>query len=71
MELIDTAGWEDAADLIMERAQELRAEQVSASDLVVWCSAADLSEEDSVEDARLRQLAALRCPDVLDVIDSL
>ncbi|RPI76107.1 MAG: GTP-binding protein, partial [Planctomycetaceae bacterium] len=61
VELIDTAGWEDAADLIMERAQELRAEQVSASDLVVWCSAVDLSDEDKVEDARLRQLADAPC----------
>ena len=67
VELIDTAGWEDAGDLIMQRAQELRAEQVSASDLVVWCRAADLSEKDAVEDARLRQLAALRCPTVLEV----
>ena len=67
VELIDTAGWEDAADLIMERAQELRAEQVSASDLVVWCSAVDLSDDEKIEDTRLRQLAALRCPSVLGV----
>jgi tRNA modification GTPase len=67
VELIDTAGWEDAGDLIMQRAQELRAEQVSASDLVVWCRAADLSQNDAVEDARLRQLATMRCPTVLDV----
>lgn len=67
VELIDTAGWEDASDLIMERAQELRAEQVSASDLVVWCSAVDLSDEDNVEGERLRQLATLRCPTVLGV----
>ena len=58
---------EDAADLIMERAQELRAEQVSASDLVVWCSAVDLSDEENVEDERLRQLAVSRCPMVLSV----
>lgn len=67
VELIDTAGCEDAADLIMERAQELRAQQVSASDLVVWCSAADLSDEEKAEEARLRQLAVLRCPAVLAV----
>ena len=68
VELIDTAGWEDADDLIMKRAQELRAEQVSASDLVVWCTAVDLSEKDRAEDTRLRQLAVLRCPTSLSVI---
>jgi len=67
VELIDTAGWEDAADLIMERAQELRAEQVSASDLVVWCTAVDLSLEEQADDTRLRQLAAARCPTVLGI----
>lgn len=68
VELIDTAGWEDAADLIMERAQELRAEQVSASDLVVWCTAVDLSQDDRIEDQRLQQLAIQRCPTILRVI---
>lgn len=68
VELIDTAGWEDAADLIMERAQVLRAEQVSASDLVVWCTAADLSEEARDEDLRLQQLALQRCPTLLEVL---
>ena len=62
VELIDTAGWEDAADLITERAQELRAEQVAASDVVVWCTAADLSERDGIEDERLQSLARVRCP---------
>lgn len=68
VELIDTAGWEDAADLIMERAQELRAEQVSASDLVVWCTAADLSEDDWNEDARLQKIALERCPKMLKLL---
>ncbi len=62
VELIDTAGWEDAADLIMERAQELRAEQVSASDLVVWCTAVNLSDQDRMEDVRLRHQASRQCP---------
>lgn len=68
VELIDTAGWEDAADLIMQRAQELRAEQVSASDLVVWCTAVDLSGDSGDEDARLQQLALQRCPAMLKVL---
>lgn len=71
VELIDTAGWEDAADLIMERAQELRAEQVSASDLVVWCTAADLSGEARYEDLRLQQLALQTCPTTLKVLTRL
>jgi len=68
VELIDTAGWEDAADLIMERAQELRGEQVLASDLVVWCIAADLSPEDQAEDYRLCQMAKKQSPAMLRVL---
>ena len=62
VELIDTAGWEDAADLITGRAQELRAEQLAASDVVVWCTASDLSDAARVEDDRLQSLARVRCP---------
>ena len=68
LELIDTAGWEDAADLIMERAQRLRGEQVSASDIVVWCSAADLSASEQADDRRLSELAAQQCAAMLRVI---
>ena len=68
VELIDTAGWEDAADLIMERAQGLREEQVAASDLVVWCTAVDLSEAEKAEDNRLRELASTQCPAILNVV---
>jgi len=67
LELIDTAGWEDAADLIMERAQELRAEQVAASDLVVWCTAADLLPTEQLEDDRLRHQAAMQCPTIVHI----
>jgi tRNA modification GTPase len=68
VELIDTAGWEDAADLIMARAQELRGEQVSASDLVVWCTAADLSDLDQAEDEQLRRLAAKQSSAMIHVM---
>ena len=68
VELIDTAGWEDAADLIMERAQELRGEQVAASDLVVWCTAADLSEQDQADDKRLCHLATKQSASLLRVM---
>jgi tRNA modification GTPase len=66
--LIDTAGWEDAADLIMARAQELRGEQVSASDLVVWCTAADLTHQDQADDEQLRRLAAKQSSAMIHVL---
>ena len=47
-ELVDTAGWETASDIIMQRAEEFRANQMEASDLLVWCTAGDLSPEMSV-----------------------
>lgn len=68
VELIDTAGWEDAADLIMERAQELRGEQVSAADLVVWCTASDLSDRDRAEDDHLRKLAVTQSSAMIHVV---
>jgi tRNA modification GTPase len=68
VELIDTAGWEDAADLISERAQQLREEQISASDLVIWCTAADLSDQERREDAQLRSVAQHECVAMLNVL---
>lgn len=67
-ELIDTAGWEDASSLIEQRAQELRTEQVAASDLVVWCTAADLPESDRIADEALIQAASLQCPAIIRVV---
>jgi tRNA modification GTPase len=37
VELIDTAGWQDAADTIEEQAQRLGGEQASRADAIVWC----------------------------------
>jgi tRNA modification GTPase len=37
VELIDTAGWQHAADTIEEQAQRLGREQADQADLVVWC----------------------------------
>lgn len=68
VELIDTAGWEDAADLIMQQAQGLREEQVSVSDLVVWCSTVNLAADEKSLDDRLRQMAENRCPALLHVL---
>lgn len=45
VELIDTAGWETTSDVITNQAQVFRQEQLESADLVVWCRAADLAEE--------------------------
>lgn len=68
VELVDTAGWEDASDLIMSRAQELRGEQFGSSDLVVWCTSAVLDLSQLKEDARLRKQLADSSLSVLHVI---
>lgn len=54
-ELIDTAGWEAAVGLVMEKAQQLRAGQVRAGDLIVWCRSSVLDSADIDLDERLRQ----------------
>lgn len=51
--LVDTAGSETAADSISSAAQQLRLEQLSRADVVVWCHPADSSEESLVEIAEL------------------
>src|SRR5262245_23887420 len=37
VELIDTAGWQDATDVIETQAQKLGREQAAKADLVIWC----------------------------------
>ncbi|MBN9120415.1 MAG: 50S ribosome-binding GTPase [Planctomycetes bacterium] len=37
VELIDTAGWQAAADTIEEQAQRLGGEQTTRADVIVWC----------------------------------
>ena len=44
VDLIDTAGWDDAASGIDSVAQQMRHEQWQNADLIVWCS--DLSADD-------------------------
>lgn len=68
VELIDTAGWEAAASLVMHAAQQLRSEQTAAGDLVLWCSAADLSAEDRKADRRLREQLTQQSAQVLDIV---
>jgi tRNA modification GTPase len=52
-QLIDTAGWDAAADPIATAMQSLRAGQMSQADLVIWCTAADLSTDDRQRDDEL------------------
>ncbi len=68
VELIDTAGWETAADLIMQHARNLRSEQLDVSDLILWCTAADLDESGTIENVRLRAEASAAGVSLLDVI---
>jgi tRNA modification GTPase len=68
VEVIDTAGWETAADLIMQHAQNLRAEQLAVSDLVLWCTAADLDESEVTQNIRLRTEADATGVALLDVV---
>lgn len=55
VELIDTAGWEEAAETIGSQAQRFREEQMRVADLVLWCSAADLSAAAAAADLELQQ----------------
>ncbi len=55
IELIDTAGCEDAADLIMDRAQQIRGQQVNSGDLIVWCRSLQLNSQELAEDEQLRR----------------
>ena len=68
VELIDTAGWETASDLIMERAQGLRAAQLNVSDLVVWCTAADLNSELRKQNLTLKQQVMNQEASVVEVL---
>ena len=59
--LIDTAGLETGAHAISVSAQNFRQAQTQQADLVVWCTAADLTPEMRVEDrSQHDQLAAVR-----------
>ena len=61
VELIDTAGWQDATDSIEDQAQRLGSEQTTRADVIVWCDErGDFAEAD---EARLNATGA----DVLTV----
>ena len=66
-ELIDTAGWETASDLIMERAQGLRAEQLDVSDVVLWCTAANLTDDFAIQNTELKRRLESTGSDVVEI----
>ncbi len=57
VELIDTAGWQHAADTVAEQAQRLSHEQAGRADVVLWC--APVGEPfDPADEARLTATGA-------------
>jgi tRNA modification GTPase len=77
VELIDTAGWEQASDGISAAAQQLRDDLLRRADVVVWCTAADLPgrsfQPESLARERLaataQRFAAVRTKSDLDGSD--
>lgn len=58
-DLIDTAGWENGVREISAAAQSQRQEQTLEADLVLWCSAADMSDaERALDEDRQAELHA-------------
>lgn len=68
IELVDTAGWEEASDSVTGRAQELRCEQFASADLIVWCRSAVLPESHLRTDTDLLQEVVAAGPQVLSVL---
>ncbi|MCH2200644.1 MAG: tRNA modification GTPase [Fuerstiella sp.] len=67
IELIDTAGWTNSKDRIQMTAVEHRQQQLDAADLVIWCVAADLNEDDQSKDAELRDSVLSRATQLIIV----
>ena len=57
VELVDTAGWQDAGDGIAGQAQRLGREQAGGADVVVWCAEPGTAF-DPADDARLTATGA-------------
>lgn len=67
-ELLDTAGEEDARDVLTSRMQQLRDAALVEADLVVWCRPVDLGEEDDHRDEQARVTAEAKAPRMLIVL---
>lgn len=59
---------EDASRRIMQQAQQHRHNQVLHGDLIVWCTAADLSAADQQLNQQLRDLLTTSHSSILDVV---
>lgn len=68
VQVVDTAGWESTTDLIMTQAQEQRSDQLGSSDVVLWCTAANISESDQQASAKLRRQAEDQGTAIIDVV---
>jgi tRNA modification GTPase len=53
--LWDTAGWEDGVSSLAAAADDVRRDRLDRADLVIWCTAADLSPADQRLDDALRE----------------
>jgi len=60
VELIDTAGWQDASDTIEEQAQRLGREQTTHADVIVWCDERGAFAEGDEERLRATGAAVLK-----------
>ena len=67
IDLIDTAGWTNSKDPIQMTAVERRQQQLDAADLVIWCRAGDLNEEDQLKDAELRDSVLSRSRRLIEI----
>jgi tRNA modification GTPase len=57
VELVDTAGWQDAADTVAEQAQRLGRAQATQADVILWCVEPG-GAFDPADEARLRATGA-------------
>jgi len=66
-DLVDTAGWEQARDGIEAAAGDLRSDQLERAHLTVWCSAADLTAEEHLANATLRDACRSNTAEFIEI----
>ncbi|MEZ5944446.1 MAG: tRNA modification GTPase [Planctomycetaceae bacterium] len=69
LDLVDTAGWEDEFQTELDDAMNVqRVTQYERADLILWCTAADLSEEERLLDNTRREQLVVRESPLLNVL---
>lgn len=68
VDLIDTAGWELAADEIGEAMQQFRHDQLTRADVIIWCTAADITDAERNLDHRYREALLQTARSVLPIL---